>query len=106
MRFKYLVHPGHITRCDGNRHYVGASELMALYGVPPSECAVMSDRLFLATSAYWRDSLIQLDVRPEGDYREHLAQVAAERHDALVAAGAQCGLRGAAALLLAQIAGA
>lgn len=75
MRFKYLVHPGFTTRCDGDRHYIGAPQLMALYGVSPSECAVMSARLFLATSAYWRDSLIQLDVRSEGDYREHLARL-------------------------------
>lgn len=75
MRFKYLVTPGNVTRCDGDRHYVGTSELMALYGVPPSECAVMSDRLFLATSAHWRDSLIPLTVRSEGDYREHLARL-------------------------------
>jgi hypothetical protein len=75
MRFKYLVHPGFTTRRDGDLHYIGAPQLMALYGVPPSECAVMSDRLFLATSAYWRDSLIQLDARSEGDYREHLARL-------------------------------
>ena len=75
MRFKYLVTPGYVTGRDGDRHYIGAPQLMALYGVPPSECAVMSARLFLATSEYWRDSLIPLTVRDHDDYREHLARL-------------------------------
>jgi hypothetical protein len=76
MRFKYLVTPGYISGSDGERHYITAVSLIALYGVPAGECAIMSDRLFLATSEQWRDSLIPLTVRDEGDYREYLARLA------------------------------
>ncbi len=41
---EYCLHPGHvISRTDGDRHYVGVSQLMSLYGLKNSECWVRYD---------------------------------------------------------------
>lgn len=39
---KYLIAPGMVTsKVDGDRHHVGASQLMMLYNVSPLDCIVL-----------------------------------------------------------------
>lgn len=38
---RYMVHTGWVTsKTDGDEHFVGARDLMHLYGVKPGECIV------------------------------------------------------------------
>ncbi len=44
MRRKYAVCPGWITsHNDGERHFIGAGDLMRLHRVNPAECIVLTD---------------------------------------------------------------
>lgn len=44
MKTKYLVVPGYVTsKNDGDRHFIGAGDLMRLYGVNPQECRVVTE---------------------------------------------------------------
>jgi len=67
---KYVVIPGWIvSHTDGNWHYVGAKELIELYGVKEEECIVpiTGDSEIIRKIA--RDSnLTRLVPRPRGDY--------------------------------------
>ena len=41
-KIKYLVKGGYVlSRNDGDRHYVGAGQVIELYGVDPRECKVV-----------------------------------------------------------------
>lgn len=41
MKLKYVICPGTvISKTDGQRHYVGAMQLMRLYGVDQRECEI------------------------------------------------------------------
>ncbi len=64
---RYLVCPGWVmSRTDGDRHWIGASQLMQLYGVSPAECVIARNGIVLP--AYRRADLIDLHVRYSGDY--------------------------------------
>lgn len=44
MEKKYILVPGWITsQTDGDRHFIGASRLAELYGVPMGECVIAGD---------------------------------------------------------------
>lgn len=55
---KYVLFPGEITSAtDGDRHRVGAGQLVHLYGVDPRECIVFDP------PQGWPDSLIESALR-------------------------------------------
>lgn len=66
-RVKYAVYPGYVTsRNDGQRHFIGFSQLVRLYGVKVSECfdaTKPQNRVGLG-----RHSYIRLTPRYSGDY--------------------------------------
>lgn len=71
MTVKYAVYPGPVrSRTDGDRHHVGAGNLMQLYGVDPRECVVVewnkpvTDRI-----AEQIKDLIVLGPRYDGNYK-------------------------------------
>ena len=42
---RYAVHPGAMSsKNDRDVHYIGASQLMRLYGVDPRDCIIIDDR--------------------------------------------------------------
>ena len=42
MKLKYAVYPGPVkSKNDGQVHFIGAAQLMALYKVQPQECLVI-----------------------------------------------------------------
>lgn len=64
-RIKYVLHPGPVwSRYDGDRHFVGAAQLAALYRVPPGECVTHNDL------PWWKapEGAIHLFPREDGDY--------------------------------------
>lgn len=66
MERKYLVVPGYIhSKNDGDRHFIGASQLMRLYGVKPQQCSVVTED----GSTYGRyKDMIVLRPRYDGNY--------------------------------------
>lgn len=43
---KYIIAPGWVvSKYDGERHYIGASRLVALYNVDPKECYFLRSEL-------------------------------------------------------------
>lgn len=68
---RYTVWPGYVrSASDGDRHYVGFLSLCRLYGVNPAECINVDGlRNVLGYSREFLDSLPQLRVRTDGDYR-------------------------------------
>ena len=78
MAARYLLCPGWVTsRTDGDRHYVGASQLAMLYGVSMAECMVLPDpssfenamRRSLLLDRMVHGELIPLSPRKDGDYK-------------------------------------
>lgn len=74
MVIKYVVCPDLVTsKTDRDRHYIGASQLMMLYGVSPSEC-VIYEPMKDWPEAYYRmaeerhKGLIRLEPRYDGKY--------------------------------------
>jgi len=68
---KYLVYPYAVTsKFDGCRHYIGASKLMHLYGVIPSECLVIDSEEAEVMSGKITNECISLSPRYHGDYKE------------------------------------
>jgi hypothetical protein len=77
---RYALHPGWITsRTDGDRHFITAGQLAALYGVPVRKCLIIPDE----STSQWgsrkqdRDRLVRyagelkliaLAPRHDGDY--------------------------------------
>lgn len=65
---KYAIYPDYVvSKSDGQMWYIGAKELMHLYGVNPEECIVIdahhNNRGFKLPK-----ELIKLTVRYNGDY--------------------------------------
>jgi len=62
----YVLHPGVvISRTDGDRHYIGQSQLISLYRVPPSaRVAVDNGR----PGRRWPDDAIHCRPLYDGDY--------------------------------------
>ncbi|WOH61939.1 hypothetical protein [Bradyrhizobium sp. BWC-3-1] len=71
---KYVVHPGVVvSKTDGQYHYIGAMELMRLYGIRPDECEIYEPEPWWPQSYYrmaqeQHDGLIHLYPRYDGDY--------------------------------------
>ena len=63
---KYLIVPGYVTsRSDRQEHFIGARQLMRLYGVNPAECVVADDtRPGMNGQGLW-----PLRPRFDGNYR-------------------------------------
>jgi len=77
VTIKYAIHPGPvISKTDGDRHFVTADQLIALYQVDPQECVVVfREPLDKRKRKYWGstnccecDGLIQLRPRYDGNY--------------------------------------
>ncbi len=64
---KYLVCPGIVVAHDGDKHYIGANELMRLYKVSPKECTII-DTPIAAHGLEWSKYLV---LRPDatGKYK-------------------------------------
>ena len=66
---RYVLHPGYVTsRTDGDRHYIGSSDLLRLYGVDPrAHTLTLADhidhRCYRA-----RDGDVHLHPRFDGNY--------------------------------------
>lgn len=61
-KIKYYICPGEIhSKSDGDIHYVGAKELMRLYGVSPDECKVIDSK----ESAWGLDWSAAIALRPD-----------------------------------------
>jgi len=44
MKRRYIVHPGFVvSRTDGDQHYIGYSQLIALYKVDPTLCILYKE---------------------------------------------------------------
>ena len=74
MKPKYVVYPGKvISRTDLQEHYVGARDLMRLYGVEESECEIYEPKPWWPPHYHDRDEerrngLIALRPRYDGNY--------------------------------------
>lgn len=69
----YAVFPGHVpSKHDGDSHYIGARQLMNLYGVSPCECVIVQG----VWNARLAANLIPLYPRYDGNYS--VAQVIQE----------------------------
>jgi hypothetical protein len=63
---RYLVCPGYVrSRHDGDLHYVGARELIQLYGVDPADCLIQGQLIDPTVAT----GLKRLIPRFSGDYR-------------------------------------
>lgn len=61
----YAIYPGYVTsKNDGQEHYIGARQLMVLYGVPFHECVIVET----AWNARHATNLIPLYPRYDGNY--------------------------------------
>lgn len=61
----YVLVPGWVrSASDGDRHYVGARQLAALYRVPLRRCLVKADR-----PRQFPEGAVFLHPRPDGNYR-------------------------------------
>lgn len=61
----FLICPGEvISKFDGQVHYIGARQLMNLYGVRPDECVTDSPRNRI-------EGLLYLEPNYDGDYSLH-----------------------------------
>jgi hypothetical protein len=71
---RFLVIPGTITsKSDGDRHFIGARELMRLYRVKPEECVVMSEEDLVRYNPHrskYPMNLVRLEPRSDGDYSQ------------------------------------
>lgn len=66
---KYLVVPGHVTsQNDGDVHYIGAWQLIRLYGVKREECVIWMEGGARPEGVNMPDSLIVLKPRDDGNY--------------------------------------
>ena len=76
-RARYLIVPGYVTsEHDGQRHYVGAGDLVALYKVALADCIIAPEPRIdtirerdLLTNRVETGELIALRPRGDGNYR-------------------------------------
>ena len=77
MKPKYVICPGMVeSRTDGQRHYIGAMQLMKLYKVDPRVCEIYEPAQWWPASFYrYADErhagLIRLGPRYDGNYELH-----------------------------------
>ncbi|MBU0801383.1 MAG: hypothetical protein KKA05_10350 [Alphaproteobacteria bacterium] len=66
---RYLLYPDFVTsQSDGQSHFISATDLARLYGVPWDECVVYRNPDRGSESSRY-DGLISLSPRYDGDYR-------------------------------------
>lgn len=64
-RYKYAVYPGYvISQNDGDRHYIGADQLIRLYGVDRRDCLIIREH----ERGMFVGGLIALTPQSNGDY--------------------------------------
>jgi hypothetical protein len=64
---KYCLHPGYVTSAtDGDRHYIDAPRLAALYGVSMAECITVTGKELKPNKDV--EQLKQLYPRFDGKY--------------------------------------
>lgn len=75
---KYAVYPGYVrSQRDRDAHFIGAHQLMRLYGVRPEECLIVPERVppgherlhALLVERVESQGLIRLAPSYSGDYR-------------------------------------
>lgn len=70
---KYLVIPDYVhSISDGDYHYITARQLIKLYGVPPSECVIVSSLKDIYYRGLEVNDLIVLRPLRNGLYKEFL----------------------------------
>ena len=73
MKKKYLVNAGYVTsKTDGDQYYVGATDLMKLYGVDMADCLVASPRMNKKMFHKLEKELIVLRPLYHGGYDTYL----------------------------------
>jgi hypothetical protein len=78
---KYAVYPGYVTsKNDGDRHWIGATELIRLYGVRIEECEIYEPAPWWPHSYYtWEKErlagLVELRPRYDGNYATPLSEL-------------------------------
>ncbi len=74
MPIKYVIAPGYVrSTFDGDRHYIGAMQLIRLYRVSPEECRFYEPTPYWTTSTFKyaeeaNKGLIWLHPKVNGDY--------------------------------------
>jgi hypothetical protein len=74
MPIKYVIAPGYVHSVnDGDRHYIGAMQLIRLYGVSPKECRIYEPAPQWTTGVFRYEEqankgLIWLRPKANGDY--------------------------------------
>lgn len=77
MKPKYVICPGMVvSKADGREHYIGAMQLMRLYGVDPRECEIHEPAPWWPISYYHMAAELQrglprLCPRHDGSYEPH-----------------------------------
>jgi hypothetical protein len=70
VTIRFAVYPGYVTsKNDWDRHYIGARELMRLYGASPAECVVVDFDCPETYRGRNLDSLMALRPMSGVDYR-------------------------------------
>lgn len=71
MKSRYLIMPDYVySENDGQKHFIDAKRLIALYGVNPNECVIYDPNRKQITSG-----LIVLGPLKDGKYREYLEEL-------------------------------
>jgi hypothetical protein len=66
----FVVRPGYVTsRSDGDRHWIGAQQLMELNGVDPRDCVIEDPKIPLHPG-YDVESMVVLEPKEDGEYGE------------------------------------
>lgn len=81
MKPKYVICPGEvISKTDGQTHYIGAMQLMHLYGVDLRECEIYEPAQWWPRSYYMEAEertrgLPRLGPRYDGNYELHNTKI-------------------------------
>ena len=69
---KYIVRPGYVmSKYDGDRHYISASQLIHLHGVQISECIIVRGPEDHYKLMGINRDLISLFPRADGNYKSY-----------------------------------
>lgn len=66
---KYMLHGGYVLSADGDTHYVSATRLIRLYGLPAGMCVIEPRNPILAEKSKAMKQFIHMYPRSDGDYR-------------------------------------
>lgn len=68
MTIKYVLHTGETKDADGNTVQIDGDQLARLYGVPISECLIMSPDEAEALQELVPANATHLHIREDGEY--------------------------------------